>query len=37
MTDKYVVVVSTEEFIYRYAKKVPKLKAIVDIATYEIK
>jgi len=35
--DKYLVVVSTEEFLYKYVKKVPKLKAIVDIAKYEIK
>ena len=37
VTDKYVVVVSTEEYSYRFAIKVPKLKAIVDIAKYEIK
>jgi len=33
----FVISVSTKEVLYIYAKKVPKLKAIVDIAKYEIK
>mgnify|MGYP000716386696 CR=1 FL=1 len=36
-TEEYVIVVSTEEYLYKHAIKVSKLKAIVAIAQYENK